>query len=156
MMIDARNMQQIAQILLFDGSGRLLIYLRDNKPEIPFPNCWDFFGGHVEPGETPEQAMVREVREELNLELLSWRFFRRYECIAGDAYPNVKFIYHARLEHRPAELRLCEGQRLAAITRAERHGFRFANILASILEDFIAGDLWPDPVDNSFAAIGGK
>jgi len=41
-------MKQIAQILLLDRHNRLLIYLRDNKPEIPFPNYWDFFGGHVE------------------------------------------------------------------------------------------------------------
>ena len=55
-------MIQIAQVLLFDRHNRLLIYLRDDKPAIPFPNHWDFFGGHVEEGETPEQALVREVR----------------------------------------------------------------------------------------------
>ena len=67
---------QIAQALLFDRNNRLLIYLRDNKPEIPFPNQWDFFGGHVEEGETPEQALVREIKEELGVELPSWEFFR--------------------------------------------------------------------------------
>jgi 8-oxo-dGTP diphosphatase len=41
-------MRQIAQILLFDRNGKLLIYLRDDKADIPFPNRWDFFGGHVE------------------------------------------------------------------------------------------------------------
>jgi 8-oxo-dGTP diphosphatase len=34
----------------------LIIYLRDDKPDIPFPNHWDLIGGHVEEGETPEQA----------------------------------------------------------------------------------------------------
>ena len=61
-------MKQIAQIFLFDRN-RLLIYLRDDKPEIPFPNHWDFFGGHVEKGETPEEALVREVKEEIGVEL---------------------------------------------------------------------------------------
>ncbi len=55
-------MKQIAQVLLLDRHNRLLIYLRDDKPEIPFPNHWDFFGGHVEEGETPEQALVRGER----------------------------------------------------------------------------------------------
>ena len=133
---------QIAQALLFDRNHRLLIYLRDDKPEIPFPNRWDFFGGHVEEGETPEQALVRELKEELEVDLPEWKFFRRYECLTGDAYPNTKYIYHARIDKTPDELVLHEGQRLAAITIDERAGYRFANILAAILEDFIDAGGW--------------
>ncbi len=129
-------MKEIAQVLLFDREGRLLIYLRDNKPEIPFPDYWDFFGGHVEEGETPEQALVREVREELGLGLDMWRFFRRYECLSGDAYPNIKHIFHAQIDRLASELTLYEGQRIAAIECDERFEFRFANILAAILGRF--------------------
>ena len=142
-------MKEIAQVLLFDRDGRLLIYLRDDKPDIPFPNHWDFFGGHVEAGETPEQALVREVQEELGVQLKSWHFFRRYECLSGDAYPNIKYIYHAQIGGRAAKLVLNEGQRLAAIALEERFDYKFANILATILEDFAATDFWPAAVDNS-------
>lgn len=31
------------------------------------PNCWDLIGGHIEPGETPELALVREAEEEVGL-----------------------------------------------------------------------------------------
>jgi len=31
------------------------------------PNCWDVIGGHVEPGETIEQALIREAQEEVGL-----------------------------------------------------------------------------------------
>jgi 8-oxo-dGTP diphosphatase len=142
------GMKKIAQALLFDPAARLLIYLRDDKADIPFPNHWDFFGGHVEPSESPEQALVREVKEELGVELRQWRFFRRYQCLHGDAYPNLKYIYYGRIDRSAVDLSLLEGQRLAAIHREERFAFRFANVLGAILEDFVAAGLWP-VVDKS-------
>jgi 8-oxo-dGTP diphosphatase len=149
-------MKRIAQVLLFDRDQKLLIYLRDDKPNIPFPNYWDFFGGHVEEEETPEGAMVREVKEELGIELSEWQFFSRYECIRGDVYPNIKYIYRASIDKRPAELVLSEGQKLTSIAMEERFNFPFANILGRILEDFIQAGLWPQAVDNSSAKITAK
>jgi len=145
-------MIQIAQVLLFDRHNRLLIYLRDDKADIPFPNHWDLFGGHLEPGETPEEALVREVKEELGIELASWQYVRCYECLQGDVYPNRKYIYRARIDKTVDELALQEGQRLASIEPDQCPDFRFANILATILKDFIAAGGWPRTVDN----FGGK
>ena len=141
-------MKQIAQVLLFDRDARLVIYLRDNKPGIPFPNHWDFFGGHLEAGETPEDALIREVDEELGLTLREWQLFRTYVCTEGDAYPNVKYIYWSLIGQATADLTLQEGQMLKSIAAEERTDVKFANILGGILEDFVAAGLWPRSVDN--------
>ena len=141
-------MKQVAQVLLFDRDARLVIYLRDNKPEIPYPNHWDFIGGHLEDRETPEVALVREVQEELGLTLTKWKYFRTYVCTEGDAYPNVKYIYWSRIDQSVAELTLREGQMLRSIAEEDRTDVKFANILGGILADFVAAGLWPRSVDN--------
>jgi 8-oxo-dGTP diphosphatase len=141
-------MKQIAMVLLFDRFNRLLVYLRDDKPEIPFPNHWDFFGGHLEQGETPEQALVREIKEEIGVDLKQWAFLKHYVCAEGDTYPNIKYLYWAKIDKIAEELTLYEGQRLMSIAPEQRCELRFANILGQILEEFIDSDLWPQPVDN--------
>ena len=44
-----------------------------------FAGCWEFPGGKVEPGETPEQAIVREIREELATEIAVDSYFDTVE-----------------------------------------------------------------------------
>jgi len=52
-----------AKIALILGD-ELLAYRRDDKPEIPFPNCWDLPGGGREGEETPFECAQRELFEE--------------------------------------------------------------------------------------------
>lgn len=66
-----------AAALLVDASGRYLLQLRDDKPGILHPGAWGLFGGGVEPGETPEAAVRRELDEELGLALTSADFVRQ-------------------------------------------------------------------------------
>jgi 8-oxo-dGTP diphosphatase len=137
-------MKEISQVLLFDCNSRLVVYLRDDNPAIPFPNHWDLFGGHLEAAETPEQALVRELREEVGVELKHWNFFRVYQCTRGDVYPNIKHIYWAQIDQSSAELTLHEGQRLMSIGLNELDRIKFANILREIVADFIEDGLWPE------------
>jgi len=51
---------------LVDADGRVLIAQRPEGK--PMAGLWEFPGGKVEPGETPEATVVRELREELGIE----------------------------------------------------------------------------------------
>jgi len=130
-------MKEIAAIILENDKGELLLYLRDNKPGIPFPDCWDLIGGHVEEVETPEEALVREVKEELDIDLKDYTFYKRYECLTGDAYENIKYIYKGKINIPIEEVTLLEGVRPQYFPREEIHNVKFANILKSIVMDYI-------------------
>ena len=131
-------MKQIAAIILENDKGEILLYLRDNKPDIPFPNYWDLIGGHVEEGETPEEALVREVKEELDIDLTDYTFYKKYECLSGDAYENIKYIYSGKINLPIEEVTLLEGVRPQYFSKAEIPNVRFANILKSIVMDYIS------------------
>jgi len=55
-----------AKIGLFLGSD-LLVILRDDRPDIPYPGHWDLPGGGREGDETPQSCALRETREEVGL-----------------------------------------------------------------------------------------
>lgn len=141
--IPEKKKKQIAAIILENDKGEFLLYLRDNKPDIPYPNHWDLVGGHVEEGETPEQALIREVKEELGIELTGHKYFRTYECLAGDAYPNTKYIFTGKLNIPIEEVTLYEGVRPQYFTREEIPHVKFANILQSIVIDYINSQQQP-------------
>jgi 8-oxo-dGTP diphosphatase len=56
---------RIVTALLRDGDRVLLCHRSPRRSR--YPDVWDLAGGHVEPGESPEAALVREVREELGV-----------------------------------------------------------------------------------------
>jgi 8-oxo-dGTP diphosphatase len=130
-------MKVIAAIILENDNGELFFALRDNKPGIPFPNHWDLIGGHVEDGETPEEGLVREFREELGIGIGDYRFWRKYECLSGDAYENVKYIYTGKINIPIEEVTLLEGDRPCYFKIGEIKDIRFANIIGSIVDDYL-------------------
>jgi 8-oxo-dGTP diphosphatase len=131
-------MKIIAAIILENDKGEFLLYLRDNKPDIPFPDHWDLIGGHVEEGETPEEALIREVKEELDIDLKDYTFYKKYECLTGDAYENIKYIYYGKINLPIEEITLLEGVRSQYFSREEIPDIKFANILKSIVMNYIA------------------
>ena len=56
-----------------------------------FKGKWEFPGGKIEPGETGEEAIVREIKEELRSTVKVIKFFGEINDMHGDRCFNVKF-----------------------------------------------------------------
>ena len=85
--------------VIHDPAGRLLLIRRGHDPHR---GLWSLPGGRIEAGESPEQAVVREVREETGLEVVPGR------PVAGDDASDVMFADAAALERLSCTPRLVE------------------------------------------------
>ncbi len=85
----------VAAALICDEDGRILLARRPHGG--PLAGKWEFPGGKVEPGESPEAALERECREELGCEVEVGRI---YHVLPGPSGPGGRILllfYRARL-----------------------------------------------------------
>ena len=65
-------MQEVVAALIVESQ---MILLGQRAPtRTVYPNVWDVFGGHIEPGEHQSQTLVRELQEELGITPTKWTF----------------------------------------------------------------------------------
>jgi 8-oxo-dGTP diphosphatase len=93
--------QVVAAIL--ERHGRILICRR--TPSQSHPLKWEFPGGKVEPGESPHDALARELEEELGITGAAGEEITRYEyCYPGKPPILLIFIRVAQYQGEPENL----------------------------------------------------
>lgn len=73
----------VAAIILLED-GRYLLQHRDELPFIWYPGHWGCFGGAVDDGEEPMQALARELYEEIEFRLNDAKYFTRFDFDLGE------------------------------------------------------------------------
>jgi 8-oxo-dGTP pyrophosphatase MutT (NUDIX family) len=63
--------------------GRYLMQLRSQKARIFYPDHWGLFGGAVDPGEEPDEALGRELQEELGVTISDATYFTEFSFDFG-------------------------------------------------------------------------
>lgn len=86
--------------MIEDGSGCVLVAQRPAHKHLALK--WEFPGGKIEPGESPEAALARELREELGCELIISRALPRFVHDYGDvAIEMAPFVCRLASASRP-------------------------------------------------------
>ena len=108
-------------LAMLQRQGRWLMQLRDEIPSIVAPGCWGLFGGHLDPGETPEQALRRELLEEI-----SWQPPAVELVMVHHLHRRTAHVFRAELSVPLEHLQLLEGQDMALVST----------------DDLLAGVIW--------------
>jgi 8-oxo-dGTP pyrophosphatase MutT (NUDIX family) len=99
---------------MLQREGRWLMQLRDEIPSIVAPGCWGLFGGHLESGETPEQAVRRELMEEIN-----WQPPVLDLVMVHHIHRRTAHVFRGELSVPLQRLQLLEGQDMALVSAEE-------------------------------------
>ncbi len=100
------------------SNGRFVMVQRDNNPNILNPNKWNLPGGAIEAGETPKEALLRELKEEINIAPSAIEEMGTTTYTDGG---SIVYRFVARLtpEERDQVQLISEGQQLDWFTRTE-------------------------------------
>lgn len=86
--------------------GKILLFLRDDNPDIPYPNKWQLPGGGIEKGETPLQGLRRELEEEISFVP---KVLKHFATIVNP--PKTSYFYYALITQSEAKnIRKGEGE----------------------------------------------
>ena len=102
-------MLEVSKAIIYQHNDYLL-QLRDHTPDIAYAGYWSFFGGAIEAGEDPWQALQRELTEELEWQPDTGVYL--YDCINTEHPCRIHFFVVPFNDVRSA-LVLHEGQDLA-------------------------------------------
>jgi 8-oxo-dGTP diphosphatase len=82
------NTLLVSAVALIDPDGRVLLAQRPEGKSMA--GLWEFPGGKVEPGETPEIALIRELQEELGID--TWQSCLSPLTFASHSYDNFHLL----------------------------------------------------------------
>ncbi|MCX6763855.1 MAG: NUDIX domain-containing protein [Candidatus Moranbacteria bacterium] len=128
-------------IIFVNNENKILLFLRDDIPTIRYPNCWDILGGHVEENETPEECIIREMKEEINYDLVHPRLYK-----VSDMGDRIEHTFWEKVNWNIAEITLNEGQKLKWFmeeeiknTPEEKIAFNFKPLILEFFKEKIYG-----------------
>ena len=119
---DAANFRDAAVAVIVLDDGRYLMQLRDDKQGIFYPDFWGLFGGAVDPGETAEAALRRELIEELDFEAKSLKYLTRmdFDFTGIGGKPCYRMFYEVQINGSEIKgLRLNEGRLMEPLGLAD-------------------------------------
>ena len=109
--------RNISVLILYNSTGHILLQHRSHDASR-LPNFWAFFGGGIEKGESPTEALERELLEELSYQIESPHLLLAQQ-IRDEEDENTKYVFVEQYRDQP--LQLGEGQAMGWFTPDETH-----------------------------------
>jgi mutator protein MutT len=101
---DKKELKKNAVAVIVDNDNKILLLKRSSDPKLWQHSKWGLVGGVIEKGETPQQAIEREIKEETNLEIN--KFTKSFSIQRNP--DSIEHIFACRYEGDPTNIKLNE------------------------------------------------
>ena len=101
---DKKELKKNAVAVIVDNDNKILLLKRSSDPKLWQPSKWGLVGGVIEKGETPQQAVEREIKEETNLDIN--KFTKSFSIQRNP--DSIEHIFACRYEGDPTDIKLNE------------------------------------------------
>jgi 8-oxo-dGTP diphosphatase len=128
----------VATVMLLNENGEILL----QKKDLGFkrwPGRWSMFGGGIESGETPEDAVRREITEELGLKLENLKLFKIFPYEDTDRAGKMH-VYTASFVNEISDISLGEGAGFAFFAPSEIAGLRLIDHDDKIVKEYMSAN----------------
>ena len=122
--------RDVSLFILYTSTGHVLLQHRAHDA-FRLPNYWAFFGGAIEQGESPTEALEREVLEELSYQVQNPYFLMAQKVRDGED-ENTKYVFVE--QYQDQRLQLGEGQAMGWFSPAETHELKMIEHDRAIVE----------------------
>ena len=122
--------RDVSLFILYTSTGHVLLQHRTHDASR-LPNYWAFFGGGIEQGESPTEALKREVLEELAYQVQNPSFLMAQKVKDGED-ENTKYVFVEQYREQP--LQLGEGQAMGWFSPDETHELKMIEHDRAIVE----------------------
>jgi 8-oxo-dGTP diphosphatase len=122
--------RDVSLLILYSSTGHLLLQHR-TPDAFSLPNHWAFFGGGIEAGEGPMEALQREAIEELSYHVQN-PYFLMAQTVRDGENLNRKYVFVEEYQNQP--LHLGEGQAMGWFSPDETFELKMIDHDRSIVE----------------------
>lgn len=131
------NIENVSACIILNKNNE--IFLQKKTQEYVHPGVWTLFGGHIEENETPEQAMVRELNEELGIKFNLEKIKKIKEYIFQKKdNSKIKFhIFSLTFDKDISEIKIGEGCGVAFFTKEEIKKINIIPFNFQIITEFL-------------------
>jgi 8-oxo-dGTP diphosphatase len=131
----------VAAIIVRGEAGEREVFICQRKADQPMGLKWEFPGGKIEPGETPEQALARELNEELGIfATIGDRVTTVHHAYRNGREIEIQFFTLRRYEGE-LENRIFERMQWSRLETLPRFDFLAADL--TLIRDLAEGRLLP-------------